>query len=135
MDSRTVLIVEDDDASVDIFSTILRHGGYQVLSARTSADGARAAREHVPDLVVVDLGLPDGPAFGLLDELTDDPVTAHIPLIVCTVHVFEHDQHRARRAGGDVFLCKPIEPSELLRQVDLLLQFPPAATPVEEMSS
>jgi CheY-like chemotaxis protein len=130
-----VLIVEDDDASVDIFSTILRHGGYQVLSARTSADGARVAREHVPDLVVVDLGLPDGPAFGLLDELTDDPATAHIPLIVCTVHVFEHDQHRARRAGGDVFLCKPIEPSVLLRHVNQLLEAPPAATPVEEMSS
>lgn len=133
--SRTVLIVEDDAASVDIFSTILRHGGYQVLSARTAAEGASVAREHVPDLVVVDLGLPDTPGFGLLDELTDDPVTAHIPLIVCTVHVFEHDENRARRAGGDLFLHKPIEPSELLRQVDQLLQSPPAPTPIAEMSS
>ena len=135
MDSRTVLIVEDDDASVDIFSTILRHGGYQVLSARTAADGANVAREHVPDLVVVDLGLPDVPGFGLLDLLTDDPITAHIPLIVCTVHVFEHDENRARRAGGDLFLHKPIEPSELLRHVQQLLQSPPAPTPVEELSS
>ncbi|HYH81354.1 MAG TPA: response regulator [Longimicrobium sp.] len=135
MDARTVLIVEDDDASVDIFSTILRHGGYEVLSARTAAEGAAVAREHVPHLVVVDIGLPDAPGFGLLDELTDDPITAHIPLIVCTVHVFEHDERRARRAGGDMFLRKPIEPSELLRCVQKLLASPPAATPVEELSS
>lgn len=135
MQNRTVLIVEDDAASVDIFSTILRHGGYQVLAAHTAGDGARVAREHVPDLVVVDLGLPDTPGFGLLDELTDDPITAHIPLIVCTVHVFEHDEHRARRAGGDLFLHKPIEPSELLRHVNQLLQSPPAPTPAEELSS
>ena len=130
MPARTVLIVEDDPASVDIFTTILRHGGYEVLAAHTAADGARVAREHVPDLAVVDIGLPDTLGFELLDELTDDPVTAHIPLIVCTVHVFEHDEKRARRAGSDVFLRKPVEPQELLRQVDLLLQNPPAATPL-----
>jgi CheY-like chemotaxis protein len=123
-----VLIVEDDPASVDIFTTILRHGGYEVLSAHTAADGARVAREHLPDLVVVDIGLPDTLGFDLLDDLTDDPATAHIPLIVCTVHVFEHDEKRARRAGSDVFLRKPVEPRELLRQVDQLLQSPPAAT-------
>jgi DNA-binding response OmpR family regulator len=125
-----VLIVEDDPASVDIFTTILRHGGYRVLAAHTAADGARVAREHVPDLVVVDIGLPDTLGFGLLDELTEDPSTAHIPLIVCTVHVFEHDEKRARRAGSDVFLRKPIDPRELLRQVNHLLQNPPAPTPV-----
>jgi DNA-binding response OmpR family regulator len=127
LQQRTVLIVEDDPASVDIFTTILNHGGYDVLAAHTVAEGAAMAREHVPDLVVVDIGLPDALGFDLLDELTDDPLTAHIPLIVCTVHVFEHDQHRARRAGSDVFLCKPVEPRELLRHVDLLLQSPPAA--------
>lgn len=130
MPSRTVLIVEDDPASVDIFSTILKHGGYQVLAAHTAADGARVAREHLPDLVVVDIGLPDTLGFELLDELTDDPATAHIPLIVCTVHVFENDQKRARRAGSDVFLCKPVDPRVLLRHVDQLLQNPPAPTPV-----
>lgn len=129
MPDRTVLIVEDDPASVDIFTTILRHGGYGVLAAHTAAEGARVAREHLPDLVVVDIGLPDAPGFHVLDELTDDPATAHIPLIVCTVHVFEHDEKRARRAGSDVFLRKPIDPRELLRHVDQLLQNPPAVTP------
>ncbi|HET7229139.1 MAG TPA: response regulator [Longimicrobium sp.] len=130
MSARTVLIVEDDPASVDIFTTILRYGGYEVLAAHTAADGARVARERIPDLAVVDIGLPDTLGFSLLDELTDDPATAHIPLIVCTVHVFEHDEKRARRAGSDVFLRKPVEPKELLRQVNQLLQNPPAATPL-----
>jgi twitching motility two-component system response regulator PilH len=118
----TVLIVEDDPASLDIFETILRHGGYDVVTAQSGAEGVERARAVVPAVVVVDLGLPDGPGFGVLDELSDDPLTEHIPLIVCTVHVFEHDQVRARRAGADVFLQKPVEPSHLLESVNRLLQ-------------
>jgi len=130
LEPRTVLIVEDDPASLDIFTTILRHGGYGVITAQTVADGVRTAREHIPDLVVVDIGLPDGLGFGVLDELTDDPATTHIPLIVCTVHVFEQDEKRARRAGSDVFLKKPIEARELLEQVNRLLDAaPPAPQP------
>jgi DNA-binding response OmpR family regulator len=129
LEPRTVLIVEDDPASLDIFTTILRHGGYQVITAQTGADGLQLARERLPDLVVVDIGLPDGPGFGVLDELTDDPTTTHIPLIVCTVHVFENDEKRARRAGSDVFLKKPIEARELLAQVNRLLDAPPAPQP------
>lgn len=119
---RTVLIVEDDPASLDIFETILRHGGYGVLTAQTAADGVQTARETIPDVVVVDIGLPDALGFGVLDELSDDPATEHIPLIVCTVHVFEHDQVRARRAGADVFLKKPVEPIHLLESVNRLLR-------------
>ncbi len=121
VNGKTVLIVEDDEASLDIFETILRHGGYDVLTAQSGAAGVETARETRPDLVVVDIGLPDGPGFGVLDELTEDPTTSHIPLIVCTVHVFEHDEKRARRAGGDVFLKKPIEPTALLEAVNRLL--------------
>jgi twitching motility two-component system response regulator PilH len=130
LDSKTVLIVEDDPASLDIFETILRHGGYEVVTAQTGADGLARARELLPDVVVVDIGLPDGPGFGVLDELSDDPGTDAIPLIVCTVHVFEHDQLRARRAGADVFLMKPVDPSELLGAVNRLLRpdDPPSET-------
>ena len=122
MDSKTVLIVEDDPASLDIFETILRHGGYQVATAQNGAEGLEKARELLPDVVVVDIGLPDGLGFGVLDELSDDPATDHIPLIVCTVHVFEDDRVRARRAGADVFLMKPVDPRDLLEAVNRLLQ-------------
>jgi DNA-binding response OmpR family regulator len=122
LDSKTVLIVEDDPASLDIFETILRHGGYEVVTAQNGADGLERARELLPHAVVVDIGLPDGLGFGVLDELSDDPSTCEIPLIVCTVHVFEHDKVRARRAGADVFLTKPVEPRELLGAVNRLLR-------------
>ena len=125
LSEKTVLIVEDDPASLDIFETILRHGGYEVVTATSAAEGVERAREIRPALVVVDIGLPDAPGFGVLDELSDDPSTEHIPLIVCTVHVFEHDQARAWRAGADVFLKKPVEPSHLLESVNRLLQASP----------
>ncbi len=117
-----MLIIEDDPASLDIFETILRHGGYQVATARSGAEGLAQARALIPDAVVVDIGLPDVPGFDVLGELTDDASTEAIPLIVCTVHVFEHDQVRARRAGADVFLMKPVDPRELLGAVNRLLQ-------------
>ena len=126
LNRKTVLIVEDDPASLDIFETILRHGGYEVATAASVAEGLEQARGLIPHAVVVDIGLPDGLGFGVLDELSDDPSTEHIPLIVCTVHVFEHDQIRARRAGADVFLKKPVEPSHLLECVNRLLQASPA---------
>ena len=122
MNDKTVLIVEDDAASLDIFETILRHGGYRVTTAQNAVEGVEKARQVIPDVVVVDIGLPDASGFGVLGELSDDPSTAHIPLIVCTVHVFEHDQIRAWRAGADVFLKKPVEPSHLLASVDRLLR-------------
>ncbi|WP_420126369.1 response regulator [Longimicrobium sp.] len=127
MSTKTVLIVEDDPASLDIFETILRHGGYEVATAQSGAEGVEKARELIPHVVVVDIGLPDGPGFGVLDELSDDPATEHIPLIVCTVHVFEHDQVRARRAGADLFVKKPVDPTHLLECVNRLLQGAPAA--------
>lgn len=129
MKIKTVLIVEDDPASLDIFETILRHGGYEVLTAQSAADGVQTARAMLPDVVVVDIGLPDASGIGVLDELSDDPATEHIPLIVCTVHVFEHDQIRARRAGADMFLRKPVEPGHLLDCVTRLLLDSPAPQP------
>jgi DNA-binding response OmpR family regulator len=123
---KTVLLVEDDEASIDIFTTILRHGGYQVLSAKNASEGVDMAVAHRPDIVVVDLGLPDAPGFEVLSELTDHPATQNTPLIVCTVHIFEHDVVRAHRAGGDVFLQKPIAPQDLLTNVDRLLSGEPA---------
>jgi DNA-binding response OmpR family regulator len=126
---KTVLLVEDDEASIDIFTTILRHGGYQVLSAKNASDGVDMAVAHRPDIVVVDLGLPDAPGFEVLSELTDHPATQETPLIVCTVHIFEHDMARAHHAGGDVFLQKPISPQDLLATVDRLLKGEPAPAP------
>ena len=127
-----MLIIEDDPASLDIFETILRHGGYEVVTARNGADGLARARALLPDAVVVDIGLPDVPGFGVLGELTDDPSTEAIPLIVCTVHVFEHDQVRARRAGADVFLMKPVDPRELLGAVNRLLREGDAPSDAED---
>ena len=117
-----MLIVEDDPASLDIFETILRHGGYEVVTAQNGADGVARAREIRPDAVVVDIGLPDVPGYGVLSELSEDPATDSIPLIVCTVHVFAHDRTRAHRAGADAFLMKPVDPRELLGAVNRLLR-------------
>jgi two-component system, cell cycle response regulator DivK len=119
--TRTVLVLEDDEASQYIFGTILRHHGYQVLEARRTEEGLRVAREHMPDLVVVDIGLPEISGLEFLRKMKESPETREIPLLVVTVHVYEQERKEALEAGCDFFLPKPLVPSDLAREVERIL--------------
>ena len=121
MSSATIVLIEDDEASQYFYGTILRRHGYTVRSARFGATGIRTVRDDPPDVVVLDLGLPELDGFEVLRQLKHDPATRHVPVIVVTVHVFEHDRDRAIAAGCDEFLPKPLPPSELLAAVQRTL--------------
>ena len=121
MNGRTILLVEDDESSQYIFGTVLRHYGYQVLLARTVEGGLALLRERMPDAVVLDIGLPGVDGFHFLERVRGDPATERLPVVVATVHVFAADEERAREAGCDIFLKKPLEPARLLETLERLL--------------
>lgn len=122
MPSATIVLIEDDEASQYFYGTLLRRHGYTVRSARFGKAGLRSVRDDPPDVVVLDLGLPELDGFEVLRQLKHDPATRHIPVIVVTVHVFEHDRAQAMDAGCDEFLSKPLPPSELLAAVERTLE-------------
>jgi len=122
-----VLLIEDDEASQYIYGTLLRRHGFDVRSARFGGAGLDAARADPPDVVLLDLGLPGVDGFHVLRELKGDPATCHVPVVVITVHAFEHDRERAMAAGCDVFLAKPLPPSELLAILRRTIALPLAA--------
>lgn len=124
-----VLLVEDDEASQYIFGTILTHRGYSVRYARSGPQGLRMLRETAPDVVVLDIGIPEMDGFEVLEHIRADPQTRDLPVVVVTVHVFEADQRRAVEAGCDVFLKKPLEPSALVNELERLLGPPPTPPP------
>jgi CheY-like chemotaxis protein len=124
---QTVLLIEDDEASQYLYGTLLRRGGYDVRSIRFGRDGVDAARADPPDLVLLDLGLPQLDGFEVLRQLKGDPATRHVPVLVVTVHAFEHDRELAMAAGCDAFLPKPLLPSELLEAVQRVLGSGPRA--------
>jgi CheY-like chemotaxis protein len=127
----TVLLIEDDDASQYVYSTVLAHYGYAVTTARTGLLGMELLDGPLPDVVVLDIGLPGIDGFEILSRIRADARTAHLPVLIITVHVFAADQERAAAAGCDVFLKKPLQPALLATEVQrLLAETRPSPEPV-----
>ena len=122
MAGQTILLVEDDESARYIYGTVLKHYGYEVLHARTADGGLALLREQRPDAIVLDIGLPGIDGFEFLKRIRADPETSRLPVIVATVHVFAADEEKARDAGCDVFLKKPLEPANLLRALTEILE-------------
>lgn len=118
---RTILLIEDHADTRDVYSTMLRGAGYRVITATHGGEGVRLAREHVPDAVVTDLGMPALDGWQATELLKQDPATAHIPIIAMTAHTQNFYRGRAEIAGCDVFLEKPCPPDVLLSAIQRLL--------------
>jgi CheY-like chemotaxis protein len=120
MAPATVLIIDSDADSIEIYSLLLRHHGYEVIHARDGETGLRLAFESNPDLVVSELFLPPVPGGEVVDQLRSDDRTAATPLIVLdSIPNFGHDV--SRRLRGLSRLTKPCEPSRLLQEIERLL--------------
>jgi CheY-like chemotaxis protein len=129
----TVLLIEDDDASQYVYGTVLTHHGFTVIPARTGTQGLQMLDGPLPDVVVLDIGLPGLDGFEILARIRENERTARLPVLVVTVHVFEADELRAQQAGCDVFLKKPLQPGLLAAEVTRIITdgrdpSPPAAT-------
>lgn len=114
---RPILLVEDDEDSRTLYRLALEYFGYRVMEARDGADGVEAARGELPGLVIMDLSLPVLDGWDALRQLRADPATAGVPALALTGHVTERDRERAEAAGFDLFLPKPVPPSEVLDHV------------------
>lgn len=124
MYDKTVLLIEDDQDHRRIFGTLLRHGGYRVVEASDGGEGILLARQHQPDVIVMDLGLPRVDGWTATEALKRDPATRRIPVIAVTVHVENFYRGRAQLVGCDGFLDKPCSPSRLLGEITRILHAP-----------
>jgi CheY-like chemotaxis protein len=115
--SKTVLLVEDNQTIRDAFGILLEDGGYAVLQAGTGAEALSAAAESAPDLILLDLGLPDMPGLDVCRRLKGDTGTAGIPIVAITGRALETDREACMAAGCDGYLTKPVDTRQLLRQV------------------
>lgn len=115
---KTVLVVEDDTDTRTIWSTILQHNGYRVLEAADGSEGVTSAREHRPDLIVMNLAMPRLDGLSCTTLLRRDPTTMEIPIIACTGFIREEGEDDAEDAGCDGYLEKPCEPTRLLEEVE-----------------
>lgn len=112
-----VLVVEDDDDSQYIYRVFLDHHGFRVVSAGTSHEAIRLAREVQPDVILMDVSIPGMDGWSTTRALKEEPRTASVPIIVITAHAFPQDEQRAGESGCDGFLSKPCELSRIKQEI------------------
>ena len=114
MVTATILVVEDDRHTRHALRVRLEHTGYEVREADSRKRAWEEIAEETPDLILLDLGLPDGDGTSLLARLTSRPETMSIPVIVVTANRFPATRAHAFDLGASAFLEKPYCPGELL---------------------
>ncbi len=123
---RRVLVVDDEPTvrALVYASLAMRTSRYVVVEAGSGQQALEVARAHPPDIVLLDVGLPDLDGFVVCEQLKADPSTAHVPVVMLTAMNLPSDRERAARAGADTYILKPFSPRALLTLLDEKLADP-----------
>jgi two-component system cell cycle response regulator DivK len=115
--SKTVLIVEDNELNMKLFRDLLEAHGYATLQTRNGIEALSLAREHQPDLILMDIQLPEVSGLDVTKWLKDDEDLRHIPVIAVTAFAMKGDEERIREGGCEAYISKPITVSMFLDTV------------------
>jgi CheY-like chemotaxis protein len=116
-----ILMIEDNEQNRDALSRRLQRHGYDVITAIDGRQGITMAQSELPDLILMDLNLPDVDGWEATRLLKEAPETRAIPIMAMTAHAIAGDQERALQAGCDDYHAKPVEFQRLLTQIEALL--------------
>jgi two-component system alkaline phosphatase synthesis response regulator PhoP len=119
---RRILVVDDDPQIVRLLRASLEQAGYRVLAAYDGERALHILRREQPDLVVLDLMLPDRDGWDVTRVMRDDAALAAIPIIMLTARVEHHDRITGLELGADDYVTKPFHPGELLARVGAVLR-------------
>lgn len=125
-----ILIVDDDPQMRLALHIRLKANNYDVAVAVDGVSGIVETRKHMPDLILLDLGLPAGDGFTMLERLAINDSLAHIPVIVISGRDRVANSDLALKAGARIFLQKPVRNSDLLLAIEQILHVTPPAEPV-----
>ena len=118
---KNVLVIDDDPSALTIASKRLQAEGIRTLTADNGADGLRIAKEHRPDVVVLDLMMPGMHGYTLIQEIRNDPNLSHVKILVTSAKTYASDVERTRRLGADRYLSKPYDLHEFWNLIAELL--------------
>ena len=117
-----ILVIDDEPDAVELVEFNLRSAGYEVVTAADGAEALKKARAHSPDLVVLDVMLPEVDGLEVCKILRRDPATSGIPLIMLTAKAAEIDRVLGLELGADDYITKPFSPRELVLRIKNLLK-------------
>jgi two-component system cell cycle response regulator DivK len=119
MTGERILVVEDNELNMKLFRDVLVAGGYRTLEATTGGEAVELATEYAPDLVLMDIQLPDLDGVQALGRLRANDRTAAIPVLALTAQAMDGDRERFLAAGFNGYLSKPVNVRELIGTVRL----------------
>jgi two-component system cell cycle response regulator len=117
MTGNKILIIEDNLLNLELTTDLLEVNGFAVSSAQTAEEGLRMARESLPDLVLMDVGLPGMDGLCATKELKANPTTRHLTVVGLTAHAMKGDEEIALSAGCDGYLTKPIDTRTFIESI------------------
>jgi two-component system, cell cycle response regulator DivK len=118
---KLVLIVADNDLNMKLFRDLLEANGYRTLHTRNGMDVLKLSREHKPDLILMDIQLPEVSGLEVTRWLKNDPLLAHIPVIAVTAFAMKGDEEKILSGGCEAYLAKPISVNEFISTVKRFL--------------
>ena len=126
-----ILAVEDTPHNLYLMTYLLEAAGHEVKQATTGTDGLAAARTSRPDLVLLDIQLPDIDGERVLTLLREDPVLADVPVVAVTAYAMVGDRDKKLSAGFDGYLSKPLDPETFVASVEVHLPPPLRGSPLK----
>ena len=118
---KRVLIVEDNELNMKLFNDLLEAHGYRTLQTRDGVEALQMAREHRPDLILMDIQLPEISGLEVTKWLKEDDELAQIPVVAVTAFAMKGDEERIREGGCEAYISKPISVSHFLDTIRRLI--------------
>jgi len=115
--AKTVLIVEDNELNMKLFNDLLEAHGYSTLKTSSGVEALELARRHSPDLILMDIQLPEVSGEDVTEWMKSDPTLRSIPIIAITAFAMKGDEERIRGKGCEAYLSKPISVAKFLDTV------------------
>lgn len=121
---RRILVIEDNEHNMYLTRFILENGGYTVIEARTGEEGILRAEEDIPNLILLDIQLPEMDGYSVARKLRVNSALAQVPIIAVTSYAMVGDRERVLDAGCSGYIEKPINPETFITQIREYLENP-----------
>ena len=116
--AKTIMIVEDNELNMKLFNDLVQSKGYQTIQTRNGMDALELARNHQPDLILIDIQLPEVSGLTVAQWLKEGEDTASIPIIAVTAFAMKGDEERILNSGCDGYIAKPISVPHFLATIE-----------------
>ena len=120
--AKTILIVEDNELNMKLFHDLLEAHNYQTLQTRDGSDALELAREHKPDLILMDIQLPGVSGLEVTRQIKADDDLKAIPVVAVTAFAMKGDEDRIREGGCEAYIAKPISVTQFLETVEEFIE-------------